>query len=89
MQKESELSIEELMKKYYSEPPGEDDGEDVEKGKGEGETRYVRIPGLESISESDFHHFSEIDDSDSDSNASKNRFLWYCSERGVWSFARF
>ena len=41
LQKESEMSIEELMKKFYSETPGDgDEGEDVEKGneEGEGET---------------------------------------------------
>ena len=37
-------------------------------------TRGVTIPGLESESESDFHHFSGINDS----NSSKNRFS-YCT----------
>ena len=36
--------------------------------------RGVMIPGLELIPQSDFHHFTEIDDSDS--NSSKNRFLF-------------
>ena len=35
------------------------------------------IPGLEWIPESDFEHFSEFDDSDSDSTSGKNRFFYY------------
>jgi len=34
------------------------------------------IPALESIPESDFHHYSEIDYSNFDSNSSKNRFFF-------------
>ena len=36
------------------------------------------IPGPESIPESDFEHFSEFHDSNSNSNSCKNRFL-YCT----------
>jgi len=49
-------------------------------------TRGVMIPGLESIPESDSHHFSEIDDFNSNSNSSKNLFL-YCTgiDSGYWN----
>ena len=40
--------------------------------------RGVTIPGLESESESDFHNFLGINDSNSDSDSSKNWFS-YCT----------
>ena len=40
--------------------------------------RGVMIPGQESIPESDFHHFSEIYDSDSNSDSSNNPYF-YCT----------
>ena len=50
----------------------------------DGRARGVMIAGLESIPESNFHYFSEIDDSDS--NSSKNRIL-HCTviDSGYWN----
>ena len=48
-------------------------------------SRGVVIPGLESIPESDFHHFSKFDDSDLNSNSSGNLLL-HCTpiDSGYW-----
>ena len=49
-------------------------------------SRGVMILALESILESDFHHFSEIEDSDSDANSNKNLFL-DCSKNWIFIMA--